>query len=96
MTPRRPPIAPSPTWSPRCGARAARSPTGTTLIALERRFGGASSADSYLGTLRAARYGTSTGTPTAVQRRAFRRELGEGLGWRGRVRAWWALPPRIG
>ena len=71
-------------------------PTGTTLIALERRFGGASSADSYLGTLRAARYGTSTSTPTAVQRRAFRRELGEGLGWRGRVRAWWALPPRIG
>ncbi len=71
-------------------------PTGTTLIALERRFGGASSADSYLGTLRAARYGTSTSTPTAVQRRAFRRELGEGLGWRGRVRAWWALPPWIG
>jgi protein-glutamine gamma-glutamyltransferase len=69
---------------------------GTTLIELERRFGGGRKSDSYLAALRAARYGTATSTPTAGQRRAFRRELAEGLGWRGRVRAWWALPPRRG
>jgi len=74
--------------------RAGRPVTpGTTLSELERRFGGS---DSYLATLRAARYGAAAGVPTAGQRRAFRRELAQGLGWRGRIRAWWALPPRIG
>ena len=68
---------------------------GTTLIELERRFGGTRDADSYLAALRATRYGTAEGTPTRDQRRAFRRELAEGLGWRGRVRAWWALPPQL-
>jgi transglutaminase-like putative cysteine protease len=69
---------------------------GTTLIELERRFGDGRGTDSYLSALRAARYGTSTSAPTAGQRRAFRRELAQGLGWRGRLRAWWALPPRRG
>ena len=31
--------------------------------------------------------------PTAAQRRALRRQLGSGLGLRGALRAWWALPP---
>ena len=65
------------------------------MIELERRFGGGGAADSYLAALRAARYGTATGTPTPDQRRAFRRELASGLGWRGRLRAWWALPPQL-
>ncbi len=68
---------------------------GTTLIELERRFGGGGATDSYLAALRAARYGTATGTPTPDQRSAFRRELASGLGWRGRLRAWWALPPQL-
>ena len=68
---------------------------GTTLIELERRFGGGGATDSYLAALRAARYGTATDTPTPDQRSAFRRELASGLGWRGRLRAWWALPPQL-
>ena len=69
---------------------------GTTLIELERRLGGSRDADSYLAALRAARYGTAADTaPTRDQRRAFRRELASGLGWRGQVRAWWALPPQL-
>jgi hypothetical protein len=66
---------------------------GTTLVELEQRLGGGRDDDSYLAALRSARYGTGQ-IPTADQRRAFRRELGAGLGWRGRVRAWWALPPQ--
>ena len=74
--------------------RAGRPVTpGTTLVELEHRLHGGRAADSYLATLRAARYGTAL-PPTPGQRRAFRRELAAGLGWRGRVRAWWALPPR--
>jgi hypothetical protein len=68
---------------------------GTTLIELERKLGGTRGGAAYLATLRAARYGTAEGVPTAGQRRAFRRELGAGLGWRGRLRAWWALPPQL-
>jgi LPXTG-motif cell wall-anchored protein len=65
-------------------------PPGVTLTELERRLGGRG---GYLTALRSARYGPTASGPTPGQRRAFRRELGEGLGWRGRVRAWWALPP---
>ena len=64
-------------------------PPGATLTELERRLGGG----GYLSALRSARYGATESGPTPGQRRAFRRDLAEGLGWRGRVRAWWALPP---
>ena len=64
-------------------------PPGVTLTELERRLGGA----GYLSALRSARYGATASPPTPDQRRAFRRELAAGLGWRGRLRAWWALPP---
>jgi transglutaminase-like putative cysteine protease len=69
-------------------------PPGVTLIELERRLGGSRGGAGYLTALRAARYGPATQGPTPDQRRAFRRELAAGLGWRGRVRAWWALPPQ--
>ena len=65
-----------------------------TLSELELRLGGARGSDSYLAALRAARYG-GAGAPTRDQRNAFRRELAAGLGWRGRLRAWWALPPQL-
>ena len=70
-------------------------PPGMTLIELERRLGGSRDADSYLAALRAARYGSAQTVPTRDQRRAFRRELAAGLGWRGRIRSWWALPPQL-
>jgi hypothetical protein len=68
---------------------------GTTLTELERRLGGSRDADSYLAALRAVRYGSAPAAPTREQRRAFRRELAAGLGWRGRARSWWALPPQL-
>jgi protein-glutamine gamma-glutamyltransferase len=69
-------------------------PPGITLTELERRLGGSRGAAGYLSALRAARYGPAPGEPTPDQRRAFRRELAAGLGLRGALRAWWALPPQ--
>jgi hypothetical protein len=63
-----------------------------TLELLARRFAG-TPAEGYLRTLAGARYGYEPGSPTREQRAALRRELGAGLGVRGRLRAWWALPP---
>jgi hypothetical protein len=65
-----------------------------TLTELEGRLGGSPAARGYLRALRDQRYGGTTGGPTPAQRTALRRELGAGLGLRGRLRAWWALPPR--
>ena len=49
----------------------------------------------YLRALRSERYGGAGAGPTDAQRRALREELAAGLGVRGRVRALWALPPRL-
>jgi hypothetical protein len=68
-------------------------PAGTTLSDLERRFDG-SQASAYIRALREGRYGWEDRPPTPSERRALRRELGEGLGLAGRLRALWALPPR--
>jgi transglutaminase-like putative cysteine protease len=75
----------------RCG-RPARG--GLTLHALEHRFRDSSAAVSYLRRLRLARYGQAEELPTTGQRRALRVQLAHGLGWSGRMRSWWALPPR--
>lgn len=64
-----------------------------TLDALARWLRG-TPAEAYVRTLAGARYGYEAGSPTPRQRRALRRELAAGLGPRGRLRAWWALPPR--
>jgi protein-glutamine gamma-glutamyltransferase len=69
-------------------------PTGTTLRQLEKLFGGSPDAVGYLRALSAGRYGPVQAPPTPAQRRQLRRALGDGLGWWGRLRAWWALPPR--
>jgi protein-glutamine gamma-glutamyltransferase len=69
------------------------APEGTTLRQLERRLGVSAEGSAYLRALRSARYGSATELPTGAQRAAFRRELASGLGWRGRLRAMWALPP---
>ena len=67
---------------------------GITLISLERRLHSCPDAEAYVRTLRLSRYGGGSGTPSSAQRRALRRELGRGLGFIGRLRALWALPPR--
>ena len=66
----------------------------TTLEVLAQRWHG-TPAESYVRVLADARYGYGSARPTAAQRAALRRELGLGLGPRGRLRAWWALPPRL-
>jgi transglutaminase-like putative cysteine protease len=63
-----------------------------TLQRLEQRMAG--DARAYVRALRLARYGGGAPAPTALQRAALRRELAEGLGVLGRLRAWSALPPR--
>jgi protein-glutamine gamma-glutamyltransferase len=68
---------------------------GMTLVGLERRLHGSPEAEGYVRALRMSRYGAGAGTPNAAQRRALRRELGRGLGFIGRIRALWALPPRL-
>ncbi|TML99200.1 MAG: transglutaminase domain-containing protein [Actinobacteria bacterium] len=72
--------------------RDARPPT--TLRDLERLLGPDPRAAGYLRAVSAGRYGGNGHAPTAQERRALRRALGDGLGVRGRMRALWALPPR--
>jgi LPXTG-motif cell wall-anchored protein len=75
--------------------RTGRAPgPGTTLRSLEHAFARTPAAAEYIRVLRDARYGGRPAAPTPSQRRALRAELKRGAGMRGRVRAWWALPPR--
>jgi hypothetical protein len=73
--------------------RTGRAPDAPlTLVRLERLLDGDG---GYVRALRERRYaGRGTG-PTPAQRRALRRCLAAGLGMPGRLRAWWALPPRL-
>ena len=75
--------------------RARRPPgPGATLQALEDSFARSPAAAAYVRALREQRYGGRSGEPTLAQRRGLRSELGRGGGPIGRLRAWWALPPR--
>ena len=75
--------------------RARRAPgPGATLQALEDSFARSPAAAGYVRALRDQRYGGRGGEPTRAQRRGLRSELGRGGGLIGRLRAWWALPPR--
>ncbi|MGI9185541.1 MAG: transglutaminase-like domain-containing protein [Solirubrobacteraceae bacterium] len=67
---------------------------GVTLTDLEHRFRDSPAAAGYVRALRLARYRGSGGGAIPGARRALRRQLREGLGLSGRVRALWALPPR--
>ncbi|HSS58022.1 MAG TPA: transglutaminaseTgpA domain-containing protein [Solirubrobacteraceae bacterium] len=74
--------------------RSGRDPSpDVTLARLESVLGGSDAAAAYIRAVRDRRYARSTAPPTAAQRRALRRQLGSGLGLRGALRAWWALPP---
>ena len=68
--------------------------TGVTLHALEHRFRGAPEAAGYVRRLRLARFAGQARLPRPSERRALRAQLAAGLGLVGRLRAWWALPPR--
>jgi transglutaminase-like putative cysteine protease len=75
--------------------RARREPApGTTLHALERRFATTPAAAGYVRALIDSRYRETASRPSRAQRRGLRAELGRGAGVLGRLRAWWALPPR--
>ena len=75
--------------------RTRREPApGTTLHALEARFAQTPAAAGYVRALRESRYRDAPGHPTRAQRRGLRSELGRGGGIVGRLRAWWAPPPR--
>jgi transglutaminase-like putative cysteine protease len=70
---------------------------GTTLRGLEERFAPRNpAAAGYVHALSQLRYGGRPLTPTPAQRRGLRSELARGNGLAGRLRAWWALPPRKG
>jgi len=77
--------------------RSGRMPTnGVTLWRLETVLGGSEEAQAYLRAVREHRYGDENAPPpTRAQRRALRRVLSAGLGPFGRLRGWWALPPRV-
>ena len=61
---------------------------------LEERFARSPAAAGYVRAVRDLRYGGRPGSPTAAQRRGLRTELARRDGRRrGRLRAWWALPP---
>ncbi len=67
---------------------------GMTLRQLERRLGLSGEAAAYLRAVSAGRYAPSGSLPTNAQRKALRRELATGQGVAGRLRTFWALPPR--
>jgi hypothetical protein len=66
---------------------------GLTLAQLEHRYRSDRAASGYVRVLSLARYRDAEVLPTAAQRRAVRRELADGLGPAGSLRALWALPP---
>ncbi len=66
-----------------------------TLRDLEAPLGGTEGARGYLRAVASQRYGATGAAPTKAQRKALRHELARGLGRLGRVRAWWAVPPRL-
>ena len=67
---------------------------GTTLRSLEERFARSPAAAGYVRAVQQLRYGGEAAAPTGAQRRGLRSELSRGGGLGGRLRAWWALPPR--
>jgi hypothetical protein len=67
---------------------------GTTLHALELAFARSPAAAGYVRAVRDLRYSARPSAPTPAQRRGLRAELARGMGLLGRLRAWWALPPR--
>ena len=68
---------------------------GVTLAGLEHRYRESPGAAAYIRSLRIERYGGDPGWPARGGRRAMREQLRRDLGLTGRLRALWALPPRL-
>jgi protein-glutamine gamma-glutamyltransferase len=68
---------------------------GVTLAGLEHRFRESPGAAAYIRSLRIERYGGDPERPARGGRRAMREQLRRDLGLAGRLRALWALPPRL-
>jgi hypothetical protein len=88
------PISPELAELQRALHRSGRDPSpDVTLSRLEGVLGGSEASAAYVRAVRDRRYSRTAAEPTRAQRRALRRQLGAGLGLRGALRAWWALPP---
>jgi protein-glutamine gamma-glutamyltransferase len=88
------PLAPELAELQRALRRSGRHPApNVTLAKLEGLLGGSDAAAAYLRAVRDQRFSRDGRGPTAAQRRALRRVLGSGLGTRGRLVGYWALPP---
>jgi transglutaminase-like putative cysteine protease len=87
-------------WGPvaeleRALARTRRAPgPAATLSTVEGLFARTPAAAGYVRALREQRYSGRGAQPTPAGRRAVRAELARGAGPLGRLRAWWALPPK--
>jgi protein-glutamine gamma-glutamyltransferase len=76
--------------------RSGRDPApNVTLAKLEGLLGASDAAAAYVRAVRDQRFARDAKGPTAAQRRALRHVLGSGLGMRGRLVGWWALPPAL-
>jgi transglutaminase-like putative cysteine protease len=69
-------------------------PPDVTLARLEVTLGATDAAAAYVRAVRDRRFSEDAAGPTPAQRRALRRQLSAGLGLRGALLGWWALPPR--
>ena len=88
-------IAVEPAELERALARTRRMPgPAATLSTVEALFARAPAAAGYVRALREQRYAGHGPRPTTSGRRAVRAELARGSGLAGRLRAWWALPPK--
>jgi protein-glutamine gamma-glutamyltransferase len=88
------PMAPELAELQRALLRSGRHPApNVTLSKLEGLLGGSDAASAYVRAVRDQRFARDATGPTAAQRRALRRVLGAGLGARGRLMGYWALPP---
>ena len=87
-------------WGPvaeleRALARTRRAPgPAATLSTVEALFTRTPAAAGYVRALREQRYSGHGAVPSPSGRRAVRAELARGSGLLGRLRAWWALPPK--
>jgi protein-glutamine gamma-glutamyltransferase len=90
------PLAPELAELQRALHRSGRHPApDVTLSKLEVLLGGSDAASAYVRAVRDQRYRDRGSGPSGAQRRALRNQLGAGLGLRGRLSSWWALPPRL-
>jgi hypothetical protein len=88
------PLAPELAELQRALHRSGRHPApNVTLARLEGLLGASDAASAYVRAVRDMRFSRDARGPTAAQRRALRRVLGAGLGARGRLIGYWALPP---